>query len=372
MKNSPKNAPSPVQFSTEQLNASAESAEQTCASLAPEIAELLVAAWIKAKNAAAVQELAEHGTGKVRTAARRALNVLKAQGVALPEPRRRGVLAPALGEVKAWFLPPDTNGVRVLGFVTSIAGQTKGCLAFFRDDQAVFKVECSTTTASRIFAAMKNAAPGSGLEPIAVPLPWARYKLATCRSVMIASKRTEPLGFMSARGLLEPVPVQGPEHPFDAEGFEFSLDDAKAQASDSGILHHQPEFRSWLPHPGAVQQLLVEVGKHLTPGEEPDQAQVSELLRTEMLAATDRLFTPEQRALLADWMRDAGISLVARGGEELGMKLAATIQCIEAAGLVTNPPQEIPFLRAFFEKAVQLTMARNGGRLNIPIPKASA
>lgn len=372
MNNSAANPTQSMEFSVEQLNASAETAAQTSAALPPEVAEQLVGAWMKSKNAAAVQELAEHGQGKVRTAARRALNVLKSQGVSIPEPRRRAALAPTTNETKAWFLPPDTNGVRVLGFVASGSSQTKGCLAFFRDDQAVFKVECSTTTPNKLFAAMKNAAPGSGLEPVTVPLTWARHKLASCRALMAQHKRTEPMGFMSAKSLLEPAPPQAPEHPFDAEGFVFSLDDAKAQAADSGILHHQPEFRSWLPHPAAVQELLVEVGKHLTPGEEPDQAKVSELLRTEMLAATDRLFTPEQRTILAAWMRDAGISLVARGGEELGMKLAATIQCIESAGLVTDPPRDVPFLRAFFEKAIQLTMARNGGRLNIPIPKASA
>lgn len=360
-----------MQFSVDQLNASAEAAVPTSKALSPEAAQKLVEAWAKAKNAAAVQELAEHGEGKVRTAARRALNVLKSQGVTIPEPRRRVALAPSTQEVKAWFLPPDTNGVRVLGFATANAGASKGCLAFFRDDQAVFKVECSTTTPNKLATAMKNAAPGSGLEPVSVPLAWARHKIASCRTLMNRNKRTEPMGFLSAKTLLEPAPGEAPEHPFDAEGFVFSAEDAKAQAADSGALHHQPEFRSWLPHPAAVQELLALVGKQLTPGEEPDQAKVSELLREEMLAATDRLFTPEQRTLLAAWMRDAGISLVARAGEELGMKLAATIQCVEAAGLVTNPPRDVPFLRAFFEKAVQLMMARNGGRLDIPIPKAS-
>jgi hypothetical protein len=371
MKNTSENTNQAMPFSNEQLDASAEVALQICTALTPDQGELLVAAWAKAKNAAAVQDLADHGQGKVRTAARRALNVLKSQGVTIPEPRRRSALAPATNEVKAWFLPPDTNGVRVLGFVSTATGQTKGCLAFFRDDQAVFKVECSTTTPNKLFAAMKNSAPGSGLEPVAVPVEWARHKLAACRTVMATHKRTEPLGFMSAKSLIEPTLPEAPEHPFDAEGFVFSPEDAKAQSSDSGALHHQPEFRSWLPHPGAVQQLLVEVGKHLTPGEEPDQEKVSELLRAEMLAATDRLFTPEQRAILTAWMRDAGISIAARG-EELGMKLAATIQCVESAGLVTDPPRDIPFLRAFFEKAIQLMMARNGGRLNIPIPKTSA
>ena len=88
-----------------------------------------------------------------------------------------------------------------------------------------------------------------------------------------------------------------------------------------------------------------------------------------MLAATDRTFTPELRADLVKWMKDAGVSLVAREGEAWGLKLAATIQCIESAGLVTDPPRDVPFLRAFFEKAIGLLMAQNGGKLNIPIPK---
>jgi hypothetical protein len=39
---------------------------------------------------------------------------------------------------------------------------------------------------------------------------------------------------------------------------------------------------------------------------------------------------------------------------------------------VTNPPHEVPFLRAFFEKAMQIIMAQNQGQLRIPIPKSGS
>lgn len=355
-------------FSSDQLEASAERALEHCAALGGDC-EALVQAWVTARNAAAVQAVADHGDGKARKAARRGLNVLKAKGVAIPEPLRKAAGVASDAAIKAWLLPPDGNGVRVLGLAGHIAGQQRGCIAFLRDGQGVFKLECSSTTPNKLYGAMKNSIPGLRLEPVAVPLDWARAKIAACRTAMTARKQTEPMGFMSARHLIEPVPATTPEHPFDSEGFAFSPEDAKAQSSDSGVLHHMPEFQAWLPPQNAVQQMLVEVGKHLTPGQEPDPAQVSEQLKAEMLAATDRTFTPEVRADLVQWMKDAGISIMAREGEAVGLKLAATIQCVEAAGLITDPPRDIAFLRAFFEKAVQMLMARNGGRLNIPIPK---
>jgi hypothetical protein len=59
---------------------------------------------------------------------------------------------------------------------------------------------------------------------------------------------------------------------------------------------------------------------------------------------------------------------MAREGEQAALKIAALIQIIGKAGLVTNPPREIGFLRGYFEKSVSLMLAQNGGRLPIPVP----
>jgi predicted methyltransferase len=42
---------------------------------------------------------------------------------------------------------------------------------------------------------------------------------------------------------------------------------------------------------------------------------------------------------------------------------------IEAAGLITDPPSAVPFLRAFFDKGVAALLAQNQGRLRIPLRK---
>ena len=65
------------------LSASAETALQAL-QRAGEQSVALVEAWVKAGNAAAVNEASERAQGAARKAARRGLNVLKARGVAVP------------------------------------------------------------------------------------------------------------------------------------------------------------------------------------------------------------------------------------------------------------------------------------------------
>src|SRR5690606_22219631 len=73
-------------------------------------AEKLVSAWVGAGNAAAVQEVAERGTGKPRTAARRGLNVLKSRGITIPA-RHKAAQAPLpAAPTEALMVPPDGSG----------------------------------------------------------------------------------------------------------------------------------------------------------------------------------------------------------------------------------------------------------------------
>jgi hypothetical protein len=43
------------------------------------------------------------------------------------------------------------------------------------------------------------------------------------------------------------------------------------------------------------------------------------------------------------------------------------IRAIEQAGLITNPPSEIGFLRAFFDKGLAFLASRTGGQLRVPL-----
>jgi hypothetical protein len=361
-----------TQLDDTSLAADAQSALPALVS-AGEAALDLIDGWLERGNAAAVQAAALHGAGPAKKAARRALNVLKSRGISIPVVNRKATLTRAEPKLtKAWMLSPDAAGIRLIAFSKAGAGGScQACMIFLRDGQGVLQIETSLTTPSRLRTALAKALPGAGYDAVEVPVDWARTKVARARALHAERGIPEPLGFTSAAGLLEPVPESAPEHPFDAEGFEFADEDAAELAADSGSLHHMPEFRAWMPSQNAMRQLLSAVGNHLDPDKPAEPAVVSELLKTEMLAATDRYFTPDLRADLVEWMKDAGISLHAREGESTALKLAATIQVVQKCGLVTDPPQDVPFLRAFFEKAISVMMAQSGGKLDIPVPRRS-
>ena len=91
-------------------------------------------------------------------------------------------------------------------------------------------------------------------------------------------------------------------------------------------------------------------------------------LEEELSAATDRYFSPERRGALVRAMRDSALSVLSREGETRALEVVATMKMIEKAGLITDPPRDIPFLRGFFEKAVSLMLAQGGGKLRVPVP----
>lgn len=357
-------------FDDETLNVAADGAI-TALTAAASDAPALIDSWLEANNAAAIQQAALKASGPVRKAARRALNVLKSKGVEIPPTSRRTSLVSSQARpVSAQMISPDGAGIRLLAFSRpNPGGSCQACLVYLRDGQGVVQVENLSSTPARLRDAIAKSLPGAGYDAVQVPVDWARSKVAAARVKHKERGIPEPLGFSSGSGLLEPVPTSSVEHPFDAEGFEFADEDALALASDSGALHHVPEFRSWLPTQQAVQEMLRAVGKHLDPNAPAEQEKVTELLKQEMLLSTDRYFTPDLRQELISWMKDAGISVLAREGEQTALKVAATIQVINNCGLVTNPPREVPFLCAFFEKAISVMMAQRGGKLDIPVPR---
>src|SRR5690606_29844974 len=56
-------------------------------------------------------------------------------------------------------------------------------------------------------------------------------------------------------------------------------------------------------------------------------------------------------------------------GEHAGLRVAAVIHVIQGAGLITNPPSDVKFLTGYFDKALALIAAQQGGQLRIPIPR---
>lgn len=333
----------------------------------------LVDAWVAAKNAEAIAEVAERGTGAARKAARRALNVLRARGVTIPARKRVATLGTDAAEtLDAIMLAPDGAGWELFAIsARAPSGRCRVALIYLHPTRGVANVQTRQMAQSQLKEHLAKVQ--SDYAPIKVPLGWARSRIAVARGLHRQRGVPEPLGFTTAAPLLEPFPAEPPPHPFDEEGLELSDEDARDLAARGAELHRIAEFRWWLPSQRAMQELMTAVGGRLaervTPGEQPSSELVEESLKEEIDRATDRYFSPQAREEVVALLKDSGLSILAREGEQKGLEIAATIKCIEKAGLITDPPHEVPFLRAYFMKAVALAAAQQGGKLNVPMPQ---
>jgi hypothetical protein len=336
----------------------------------------LVEAWVKAGNAVAVAEAAEQAEGAARKAARRGLNVLKARGISVPEPGRVSAVAgqKAPEQTEAFLLAPDTAGNVLLAIATrSLTSRGKVAFVYLNDDLGIHRVDVGELSQSQLKDALAKALPGARHKAVTVPVDWARRRISEARGRHAQSQVPEPLGFARAKDLLEPVPAESVPHPFDGEGLELSLEDASEMVKTSAQLHNVAELSGWFPEKSAVDELFAFIGKNLSekgldPAQEPPAEALQTAMREEIASATDRYFTPERRARLILSLKDATLSVLPREGEEVALQLAALAKVIAEAGLITNPPHEIPFLRGYFEKAVSLLAMQNQGRIRIPVP----
>jgi hypothetical protein len=357
-------------FAPALLEATADSALAAIASAEARGAEL-VDAWVRASNAGAVAMVADHGAGPARKAARRGLNVLASRGVKLEAKPHVTTFAASDNAretvTEAWLVPPDAGG-NVLIVIASRSATSRAESGFFymHDSVGVHAASVGSLSGSGLKDALKRAAE-AGCEPVRVPLEYARQRVAEGREQLKTRSFPEPLGMTSAKGLLEPAPAGPVPHPLDAEGLELADDDAKELALKSAGLHMLREFRAWLPERPAVDEMLNDIGEHLPKGGEQTPEIVQKVVKDAVEGATDRYFGPERRAVLVRRMKDCALSVLASEGEERALETVATMKRIEQAGLITDAPREIPFLRAFFDKALATLAVQSGGRLQVPV-----
>jgi hypothetical protein len=356
-------------FEDQLLHASADTAFEALKAAGAR-AEALIDAWRDVPNAEAIVAASEHGEGAIRKTARRALNVLRSRGVPIPEQKRVAALTPkgVPDVVEAWMMAPDSTGMQLFAVTSHPAtGRYRAVFVFLHRRQGIARIENATMSQSQLKEYFGKLLPGAGYGATQVPVAWARWAIADARRVHKERAMPEPLGFTTAASLLDPAPSESPEHPFDDEGLELADEDALEMAKASGRLHNVPEFRSWLPSNPAMQELLSKVGEQLTMGETPEPGVVTELLRAEADSATDRFFSPDVRDELLLRMKDSALSVLAREGEQRALEVVAAMKAVAKCGLVTDPPRDVPFLKAFFDKAIAMMIAEGGGRIRIPV-----
>jgi hypothetical protein len=330
----------------------------------------LVDAWVRRGNARAVAVVAERGEGAPRKAARRGLNVLRSRGVKVEPPPRVASAASSDRDretvTEAWLAPPDGNGTVLIAIASrSPTSRAQGGFFYVHDQLGVQSVSVGELSTGKLKESLRRAASATA-EPVRISVEYARRRIAEAREAQRARGIPEPLGMTSAKPLLEPVPNDSVPHPLDSEGLELSDEDAQEFAQKSLALHNVQPFRGWFPERAAIEELLVDVGDHLPREGQPSPEEFEQVMKEAVAAATDRYFGPERRELVVRRMKDAALSALSSSGEVRALEIVGTMRCIERAGLITNPPRDIPFLRAFFDKAVAMLAMQNGGRLQIP------
>jgi hypothetical protein len=360
-------------FSPELMTADATSAARAAAQAGPRAVEL-VELWVREKNAAAVAALAgdDKAPAPARKAAKRGLSVLKARGVQIPERSHVARLGgDVAGELEAWFLPPDAAGTSAI----LIARHWKGgrndvARVALRSGVGLLQVQALQPTGTQLKGLLVELGQTFGFEPVRVPVEWARWRIAEVRADNAKSGAILPLGLDSHSELLGPAPAEAPLHPVDAA--KLTLPDAATVLPRSSDLHMEPEFAGWMPTTGAVQELFIDIGQRATAPGGSREEQFEKALRDGLDAATDRFFTVEARERVATLMKDAAISILARRGPDVAATVMAVAAAVRSAGLITDPPHEVPFLRAFFQKALGYIASQNNGQLPIPMPAGAA
>lgn len=333
----------------------------------------LVEAWVASKNVSAILAIANDETGlpQARKAAKRGLSVLKARGMTIEEPARIArLVADEAPTVEAWMFAPEAGGsmLIVIGSHTPTSRYRLAQIVV-QPGIGVLQVQSSELNGSQLRSWFDDLEKRFGYRTAQVPLDWARARVAQARAAQTKSGLIPPMGIDSLRDLIEPAPEHTPPHPIDAATLE--VPEAERTIASSALLHGEPEFRAWMPPNPAIQALLTylgeALGRHGTPEAPPEKEKFDQVMSNALDELTDRFFSPELRQQLAATMKDAAISVLARAGKERAATVLSVANAVVAAGLVTQPPHEIPFLRAFFQKAIAVLAAQNNGQISIPV-----
>jgi hypothetical protein len=317
----------------------------------------LVAAWIAGKNAGAVAAVAadDGAPAAARKAARRGINVLKSRGIAIPEPPRekRAPVAPVVATYEAWFRPPNAAGTTAFTVgARGAGGRYRLVDVILQDGKGLVSaagMEMSRTQLRETFDGIEQR---FGHGPAPVPIAWARARIAAARAENASHGTPLPLGLDQHDDLLNGAPASV-AHP--ADEMNLALPSESEALARTGTLHAEPELRGWLPEPAAMQDLLRRIDDEKESLRGADRATTEAKIVAIVELVTDAYFTAAMREKTHHRMKDAAISLIARGETSRAADLLVAARAVAAKDPV---PHAIPFLRGFFEKAFGLAAAR--------------
>lgn len=329
--------------------------------------DALVQAWLGRKNAGAIAAAAQDDApSTVRKPARRALGVLKSRGVPIPE--RKNVVnltqKPTFS-IEARSLFPDGRGAQIW-WVAKIAstGATDVVEITTVDRQGIVSLNRGTPTAGNLRQVWQSWAARVGRAPSEVPLDYARKRIAFAKKQSLQRKQVLPMGFDAAKELLGDDSQTAVErHPIELEELSLPTDEAavKARIEKSMHLHEEPEFGSWLPEDSVAVEVLKTVSERVNGLPEADrtnQERVDKVVEAAIEESANGYFNEERKALYGQRMLDAAWSLYRAGLVGRAIDALLVADAIKKAGIVSDRPSDIPFVRGLFVKLLAVAQQR--------------
>jgi hypothetical protein len=328
-----------------------------------EDADLLPSALTAAQGAALVDLLRSRGDAVRLTrlgdaadkalakAARKALHLLRTQGVA----------APAV--VKREFRPVGPHApAEDLSLASSIDGYGERVVWLVRvaDDVGFDVFEARLSESHGLLEFIVANAPrrewrqhaarviGDGLRGVArTSERHARALIEGGYQRTIAARRSVPESFAQARlslGHYEPET----RHPALDVAPPYAIEESRGRL---GALHELPEVGLWIPPEEALSELELQIGAVVTSKLILDPKQRRQRVYEAIARVADERLTVEWRRRLAERLNETALLLAARGSlEEARLCTTAALLTLDAG----VPAAENPFVARLFEKVIRV------------------
>ncbi len=333
--------------------------------------EKLVAAWLAKGNVAAIAAVAREDAAPsaARKAARRALPVLKSRGIAVPDRAPSVVSFTSKAEVtmEARCIFPDGRGAQ-MWWIARIesTGRVDVVEVTTMDRAGIMNVSRGNPTAGKLKQVFHGWHQRVGRTPVVVPLDYARHRIAVARAQSVARKQVLPMGLDAAKDLLlgetGKAPAAPAKHPIELEDLAVPTEETavKARIASSMHLHEEPEFGSWLPEDSAAVELLKTVNERVNgiPEAERDAERIDKVVNAAVDEAADVYFSAERKGLYLGRILDSAWSLYRSERIDRAIDALVVAGAIDRAGIVSDRPSEIPFVRGMFIKLLAVAQQR--------------
>ena len=340
------------------------------ASLPAPLASALCRAAVQAGRTDVVAALAGHGSKEVAKEAKRNLHVLRARGVAVPEPPRAPPPpAPAAAEapLPAYASAIDGRGEQAFWIPRAVPGKgIEVAQAVISDTGGLLDLQVGLLGRKEWRAFAKGLLDrGATMGVGEIDPERARSALVAARARNDASGQRVPEG--ADLWLARLGPAAPPPDP-SARFAPLPDDDERAALAASAALHDLPLLRSWLADEEYLRTIAGRLDEIAVSPLYLDDRQRAEQMARTVSDAVDGYFDEARRRTLSGRLFAIAEHLETRGEPAHARAAAATARALAAGA----PPHAIPFARLLVEKAFPAAAPPPGAAAAPPEPPAGS